>query len=119
MPFVTFKTVEPYREVVVNSNEVFGVVPEPSTLQNDCELLADASRQILVLEPADQAAAKLGADFRQFEAASTSFSVAYVNRRLVLHILPHPQVKGVCLVHGRNRRMAVKGTLAEVSSKLA
>lgn len=119
MAFVKFKTIPPYNEVMVNPAEIIAVTPEPTTPENDSELLVDGQRQILVLEAQDAAAQKLGPGFVRFDAASTSYTTVYVNKALVLHLLPHPQVANVVQIHGKVRRIPVKGTLEEVAQKFA
>lgn len=119
MPLVKFPTIPPYNEVIVNSEEIIAAFPKTSTQEVDTELLADGPRQIVVLVQLDQVAQKLGAEFVRFDAASTSHSTVYVNKRMILHLLPHPQVPGVVQIHGNNRVIPVKGTLQDVAQKLA
>lgn len=118
MPFIEFDTIQPYGRVAVNPRQIFSFAPEPQTPADDTELFADGDRTILVSEPVAQVSAKLGPDFRRFTAASTIPHEVYVNSGLVLHVLPHPQVAGVCFVHGLNRRIAVTGTMDEVAQAL-
>ena len=119
MAFVSFRTIAPYNEVLVNPAKIVAISPEPSTPDGESELLAEANRQIHVLENIDSVAGKLGANFVRLEAASTTIAAVYVNKRLVLQLLPHPQVANVVQVHGRGRQIAVKGTLQEVAQKLS
>ncbi len=119
MPFVEFETIQPYGKVVVNPDQIFSFAPEPQTPADDTELFADGERSILVAESIAQVSAKLGPDFRRFTAASTAPHEIYINRNLVLHLLPHPQVDGVCFVHGLNRRIAVVGTMDQVAQALS
>jgi hypothetical protein len=119
MSLVAFDTIAPYETVHVNPNELFAFRAEEQTPEDDTVLLADAAQSILVLAPVAAVAAKLGSDFRQLQTASKSSQPVYINRSRVLHILPHPQVKDVCLVHGLGRRIAVKGALGDVVKALS
>lgn len=119
MPFVMFPTVAPAFEVAVNPAEVVAAAPDAQAPDDGTELLAAGTRQILVLESLENVVAKLGTDFRELPAASTTFATVYINRKLVLHVLPHPQVAGVCFVHARDRRIAVNGSLADVVEALS
>ena len=119
MSLIAFDTIAPYEGVHVNSNEIFAFRTEEQTPEDDSVLLADATRSILVLAPVAAVSAKLGSEFRWLQTAAKSPQPVYVNRNRVLHVLPHPQVKDVCFVHGLGRRIAVKGSLDHVVNALS
>ena len=119
MSLIPFATIDPYETVHVNPDEIFAFRAEEQTPEDDTVLLADATQSILILAPVAAVSAKLGSEFRRLDTASKSPQPVYINRNRVLHVLPHPQVKDVCLVHGLGRRIAVRGALADVVKALA
>lgn len=119
MPFIEFSTIQPYGRVAVNPRQIFSFAPESQTPGDDTELSTDGERTILVTESIVQVASKLGTNFRRFKAASVAGHDVYVNRDIVLHVLPHPQVANVCFIHGMKRRIAVSGGLDDVVQALS
>lgn len=119
MSLIEFDTIAPYGKVHVNPDEIFAFRPEDQTPENDTVLLGDATRSILVLAPTGDVAAKLGSEFRQLTTASRTPQPVYINRKRVMHVLPHPQVANVCFVHGLGRRIAVQGQLRDVVNALS
>lgn len=119
MGFVRFRMTPPIKDVAVNPDEIISIAPETMTPANDTQLFIDDTLRILVQEPIDQVAEKLGADFVRLQAASTTISTVYVNRRLITHVAPNPDVANVCFVAGRGRKLAVKGSLDAVLAALA
>jgi hypothetical protein len=119
MGFVRFRMTPPIKDVAINPDEIFSLAPETMTPANDTQLFIDDTQRLLVLEPIDQVAEKLGPDFVRFAAASATIATLYVNRRLVTHVAPNPDVPNVCFVAGRGRKLAVKGSLDAVLAALA
>ncbi|HSV29591.1 MAG TPA: hypothetical protein VLL76_08525 [Candidatus Omnitrophota bacterium] len=115
--YVSFAVSAPYLETRVKPELVFALQPDPTTTADDTELLVDSDRTILVNEPLGQVATKMGGDFRQFEQGSSTDTI-WINRLLVVQILPHATMPGVCYVMGAHRRVTVKGTLAAVTNIL-
>ena len=119
MSLIPFDTIAPYGTVHVNPHEIFAFRAEEQTPEDDTVLLADATQSNIVLAPVAAVAAKLGSEFRRLQTASKSPHPVYINRNRVLHVLPHPQVKDVCFVHGLGRRIAVRGALNAVVKALS
>jgi hypothetical protein len=117
MSFVVLTT--PQGPVAVNPFEVFCIVPEAQTVDEDCEIQFDSPRQLLALHTADAAAARLAADLRRLTAASTDFDHVWINPARVTSVAPHPQVAGVCFVIGGVRSVPVKGDLEAILGALS
>lgn len=118
MALVIFPTIAPYGEVVVNPAQIFAVVPDASRPAAHAELQAAATRNIRVLISAAEAAARLGPAFVPVDMVATTPAVIFVNRDLVLHILPNPDAAEACFIHGQNRRITVRGSLTVVAAQL-
>ena len=116
MAWVTFKT--PTETVSVNTDQIFSAEPNLDTPGDDVDLWWNAARQTLVIEPFAAVVAKLGADFVGFDVAGVRPNSCVVNRKLVISVIPHPQVPDVCFLQGAVRRTSVKGDLESVTRKL-
>jgi hypothetical protein len=119
MSFVRFRVTATNTEVAVNPDEIVSIAPEANTPANDTQLYIDNMLRVVVDLPIDQVAQRLGPDFVRFDAASPTPFAVYVNRKLVTHVSPNPDVPTACFVAGRGRKQAVRGTLDAVLAILA
>ncbi|GEM_PF-6565369 len=117
MPLIIVDT--PLGSVAVNPADVFCVLPEPQTPDEDCEIRYDSPKHVLATETADTIAQRVGGDFRRLDAASLDFSYVWINAYKVASVVPHPQVPDVCFVLSATRKLAVKGDLTAALAALA
>ena len=119
MDFVRFRVIATNTDVAVNPDEIASIAPEPATPADDTQLFIDNMLRVVVSTPIDQVAQRLGADFVRFEAAAVAPFAVYVNRKLVTHVSPNPDVANACFIAGRGRKVAVRGSLDAVLAVLS
>ncbi|MBL8699862.1 MAG: hypothetical protein JNK67_15900 [Alphaproteobacteria bacterium] len=119
MAMVRMRAPAPFNEILVNSELVFCVHALPGAATPSSKLLTDGNRAIEITEPVPVVIAKLGSSFRRLPSAS--HTEIFVNRGLILNVVPNHDVPGTCFVHGlaQASRLPVAATLSQVEQALA
>lgn len=111
----------PSGPIPVNIDLICAAIPDPVSPDAASNLLIDSAggRSINALLDIVKLGSMLNSDFVKFTAADQARSTCFVNRKMWISIVPHPQVDDVAQINFANRRpLAVRGTVKNVLALL-
>lgn len=111
----------PYGTIPINTNAICAAIPDPVSPAAASDLLIDSAggRSINALVEIAELGGMLGNDFVEFSAADQARSTCFVNRKMWVSIVSHPQIAAVAQINFANRRpLAVTGSVGDVLDRL-